>query len=360
LLREHKIHTAEELRELIDGKTSLDDKVSYTILRDGDLPLDGESRWYEDEFEFRRTIFDCEKIWLRNSSQIDLRDCIFLGSPFISQGDDSTATKVYMDSCIVQQTLQVRVGENKGSSIGLTDVFSEKLRVVQSHASEVDILRGAFGETELERLEAPQLTVMDSSLGQLRFSDCHFERVVFPPGQVNVRRLPGKHLLERIFARRPKFDAFDAQMKSTNSDAYWAQRSKEERTRQMIETYDFFLDKTEIRHSKRDTSHIKYLRAMAESHSCASRFFVFSTGAFLKPSRMLLLSVAMLCAFAAIYALPRWRFAIAGTSSNVVSTLNLPDAMYFSCVTFTTLGYGDIVPVGGVRAMAMIEAFSES
>ena len=31
--------------------------------------------------------------------------------------------------------------------------------------------------------------------------------------------------------------------------------------------------------------------------------------------------------------------------------------MYFSVVTFTTLGYGDLVPVGPSRVIAAIEAF---
>lgn len=33
------------------------------------------------------------------------------------------------------------------------------------------------------------------------------------------------------------------------------------------------------------------------------------------------------------------------------------DAMYFSVVTWTTLGYGDISPLGAARAFAAIEAF---
>jgi len=31
--------------------------------------------------------------------------------------------------------------------------------------------------------------------------------------------------------------------------------------------------------------------------------------------------------------------------------------LYFSTVTFTTLGYGDMSPMGWLRAVALIEAF---
>ncbi|AFQ50432.1 hypothetical protein GEM_4042 [Burkholderia cepacia GG4] len=354
LLKEHDIHSADEFRRLIDGKMSLHGSVTFAILRDADVPLDSENRWYDDEFEFRQTIFDCEEISLRNSSKIRLHDCIFLGSLFVSNGNDSIATEVYMDSCIVERTLQIRVGENDASSVGLTDVFSEELRIVQSHVSEIGIFGGAFGGTVLERSEGAQLTVMSDSLGEFQFSDCNFNRVAFPRGQVNVHALPRRHFLTRLFTQCHKFCAFDATSKAKYSDLYWDQRSNQERIRKLIETYDFFLSQTELRHSKLDASHVKYLRALAESHSHGSRWFVFATGAFLKPSRMLLLSAVMLSAFAAIYMLPFCKFVTAG--SNVPGSLNILDAIYFSCVTFTTLGYGDIVPLAGARAIAMTEA----
>jgi len=37
---------------------------------------------------------------------------------------------------------------------------------------------------------------------------------------------------------------------------------------------------------------------------------------------------------------------------------DFPDAFYFSVVTFTTLGYGDIAPVGFCKAVAIFESFS--
>jgi voltage-gated potassium channel Kch len=44
-------------------------------------------------------------------------------------------------------------------------------------------------------------------------------------------------------------------------------------------------------------------------------------------------------------------------SENVMALLN---SFYFSVVTFTTLGYGDITPVGISRLIAAVEAFTGS
>jgi len=40
------------------------------------------------------------------------------------------------------------------------------------------------------------------------------------------------------------------------------------------------------------------------------------------------------------------------------TTLDQASGLYFSTVTFTTLGYGDIVPMGYFRYVAMVEAFT--
>lgn len=60
--------------------------------------------------------------------------------------------------------------------------------------------------------------------------------------------------------------------------------------------------------------------------------------------------VAVMLFFAMLYhIMPEQAFGGPGVSSFL-------DALYFSTVTFTTLGYGDIVPVGEVRLLCALEA----
>lgn len=41
-----------------------------------------------------------------------------------------------------------------------------------------------------------------------------------------------------------------------------------------------------------------------------------------------------------------------------LSTTELPDFVYFSAITYTTVGFGDAVPVGAIRFLAGVEALT--
>ncbi|HJL16722.1 MAG TPA: potassium channel family protein [Sandaracinaceae bacterium LLY-WYZ-13_1] len=63
---------------------------------------------------------------------------------------------------------------------------------------------------------------------------------------------------------------------------------------------------------------------------------------------------AMLVAFAAIYA----RYGMIDTTRDGAVSHDFLHALYYSVVTFTTLGYGDFQPQGVGRAMAALQAFT--
>lgn len=72
--------------------------------------------------------------------------------------------------------------------------------------------------------------------------------------------------------------------------------------------------------------------------------------------KALLVSVLNLCMFMAII-IEAWIWALVYLYDPLITVLStLESAMYFSMVTFTTLGYGDVVLVGRGRALATIQA----
>jgi hypothetical protein len=66
-----------------------------------------------------------------------------------------------------------------------------------------------------------------------------------------------------------------------------------------------------------------------------------------KPARVLLNAILAIFAFALIYQ----RF-------NVINDRSFVSCLYFSAITFTTVGYGDLAPHGALRLIAASEALT--
>ncbi len=72
-----------------------------------------------------------------------------------------------------------------------------------------------------------------------------------------------------------------------------------------------------------------------------------------KPFRTVAIIIALVLLFSLIYVFSGNIYSIHGGS---VKTISLGEALYFSGITFTTVGYGDYLPMGWVRAFAVVEA----
>lgn len=84
-----------------------------------------------------------------------------------------------------------------------------------------------------------------------------------------------------------------------------------------------------------------------------------------QPARVVGFSLCLIFIFAIAF----WLFGIEDGSQVIQfawneswqqNLINLGNTLYFSVVTFTTLGYGDLVPIGFSRVLAAIEAFTGS
>lgn len=72
-----------------------------------------------------------------------------------------------------------------------------------------------------------------------------------------------------------------------------------------------------------------------------------------RPHRIIYLSLGIIILFGLIYWLNT--DLISANTSN--KNFNVGDSLYFSTITFTTLGYGDFSPVGWLKILSAIEAF---
>lgn len=72
-----------------------------------------------------------------------------------------------------------------------------------------------------------------------------------------------------------------------------------------------------------------------------------------KPHRIIYLSIAIIFLFGLIF----WINNDLISANTAVKTFNFGDSLYFSTITFTTLGYGDFSPTGWLKILSAIEAF---
>lgn len=84
-----------------------------------------------------------------------------------------------------------------------------------------------------------------------------------------------------------------------------------------------------------------------------------------KPLRVILFSWVVMFSCSLLYFVAGIRYgeeviAYSSTQDLATNVLEFLTAFYFSVVTFTTLGYGDLTPAGPIRALAAIEAFAGS
>jgi len=99
---------------------------------------------------------------------------------------------------------------------------------------------------------------------------------------------------------------------------------------------------------------------------CISKLVDIFCGYGERPIRVILFSISLICVFAALYFLAGLSFSGESLSFNPANgawenTKVFFGSLYFSVVTFTTLGYGDVAPISGIaRALAALEAFMGS
>ncbi len=320
--------------------------MTFKVLRSADLQLDGEQRSYLDNFTFQRTIFDCEHISLRNSSKVTLIDCLVLGTLSIGDKPDEH-TEVYLDTVAVTKKLRITGRGEHLTSVSLVSVQARELSLYNFTTAEISVMSGRFASTVMSCLTADSLQITDSELGALSVAECDFKKVLFPAGQVRLGDLNASRPV--AWLRRWRFKPLNFLIGPKATYQAFDSASRSEAKRREIETLKLLLDRTEVSHSKRDAAQLKYLRSLAESSGRLSRFFVITTGGFIKPSRIVLWAAVVIFGFAWIY----WQEST--SFREPCSIRSYWDALYFSGLTFTTIGYGDISPVHWMRGLAVLE-----
>lgn len=135
----------------------------------------------------------------------------------------------------------------------------------------------------------------------------------------------------------------------------WGDRAEIDKSVRIASTIRFILDKSHIELDRDAMANAKYRAALASKNDFWGRFVNRLFGAFIMPKRLLVLVVVVIMVFALGYMTPWCHFKTGGPDP---VGLEFSDAIYYSGVTFSTIGYGDITPVGPARFLSVLEGIT--
>lgn len=128
---------------------------------------------------------------------------------------------------------------------------------------------------------------------------------------------------------------------------------KNEYDNTLLETIEFVKNSTTVSNDRNQYTQLLYYEVLHAQDKPLNKIFVWLTGGFLKPFRFVLAAILILLFFAGLYMLPIFEFN--SSQNGLAHSLAFGEAIYFSGITFTTIGYGDISPIGLARLLAILE-----
>lgn len=314
------------------------------LLAKESLRLDDEDRIYDNNVNISKKILNVRQLKIQNSSSIKIRDSIICGDLHISQ-KEKKKTEIVLDYCIVLGRIVVTGLEGDEDSISLTRVNCKELCLNVVRIKNVSI---SFSHPLL-------LSIWDSAIEQLRtfknvfdfidiqgseIAKCHFDF-----RQIIKRNLRSHKQKDAIEKAREKFNAFDY------SIAVFEPKDKKSEFSNR-EGLLFLMNHTTLKSSRADYSFVVHQENLSRYDGLLARSLMRLSGSLIRPARILAIALIILVVYASAYTSPWLTFNING---NPALGLGFFEALYFSGITFTTIGYGDISPAGWTRALAVSE-----
>jgi len=296
-----------------------------------------ECRFYGKAIKIRNKILECENIRLKNSKEIEFINCIIIGQLSIID-DSGSIESVYMDNCIVTESLKFF-----GCTIGSVSITA----------------------CNIKKIDYYNCKIRESSL-----SSCYIANLCF-----EVALISSFHMfcnkINRISKYQSKLDSFtssgdlielDATIKGinkvdynptafTNFDLDYSFDNIKNEVDERIETIGFLREKNLLSKSRNLEILASYELQKISSGNVITKAITRLFHGFNNPYLLLSYAALVVTAFSAFY------YFFGSLVSNNIPATEFWQCFYFSGVTFTTIGYGDIHPQNLTRFVAMFEGF---
>lgn len=325
---------------------------TLTIRGSQSLQLDSEDRIHGDEIVYDRTVFDVPVLKIQNSQRIVLKDCVFMGALHISQKNPQSVTEILCDSCVLLGDLRIAQLPG-GGKVTLHETNASVIALSNCDLQKLSISSSIIPLLTITGCKVHSFTTFQNRVGDLDVSANEFGACSFDHQQVRIDKLTA---VSSAKARRRNYTSFCPVefVDGVDLDGLRLMEGKTSRAG----TFEFLLKHSTAQLDREKYAHIRYLQTVATQPNCLMRAVMRAFGAFVKPYRILLAMVAAMGMFSLVYGVLPLKFIAPSTltpGKTEVRTLTLREGVYYAGVTFITVSYGDIIPLGASRVACVAE-----
>ncbi len=295
-----------------------------------------EFRFHGEDIEIKNKILEFEYLKINNSRNIRLINCVIIGSLSITDSGGQIKS-IYIDNCIISERLAL-FGNSKNTSLNDSNIKVLdycNCNIAESSLSSCSLGHLCFNSVVIDKLYFVYNKIYYLSKYKSRFKDFNTSNDFYNFKSILCRKNT------KIF-NSIEFVDYTLDYIIDNDT-----NSVDEK----IETIEFLKDSNLLSKSKKLDLIANHELQKVSSENYIEKLLTKIFWSFGKPFLLLFYATFVILFFSCFY----YHCGNLKISNEVVNTYW--DCLYFSGVTFTTIGYGDIQPVGITRFFAMFEGF---
>jgi len=315
--------------------------------------LDSEHRIFDLDIQFEDHIVELPFIRLRNSETITIKNCVFLCSINISSGD-GVLKSIHIEDSIFLRDFSV-IGLDANTEINIFNSNFTRARFVNNNIPDLDIRFSRFYSLQLGSNTIKYLRTRNNSIKYFSYDNNGIMDVSFDHRQIDLECITKKEYAIRRAAHVLNVDGLEINYLDIGSMLFKFISIDEDK---MInnkdskhQTMNFITDRTNIKDDQDSLVVLRYYKSLISNSGVSKLLFIF-TYAFQSPIRIFGMIVSSIVLFSLLYYLVPW---MQFKSDDVTTHLGFMDSLYYSGITFTTIGYGDISPVGLSKIVSIFE-----